>query len=170
MIARYRQLWKKSPVKSLYDAVIIEGSLHGLVAAYCLAKDHGIKDIAVFICNDLRHPCVPYLGVSQKAGIFLFIFSSSQGSMGTAFSNLEDPLSEENLHPYRFWGGSEILDPFGKHLVKAKMYEEGQIVGELSRELLRKKKILLPYLRNADPYFTHRELQRILFERKQTNI
>ena len=162
-------------------------------------------NIAVFICNDLWHPSLPYLGVSQKADIFVSIFNSSQGSMGTAFSNIEswsiinrfysrvfgiynicanrvgeediheraeeDPEdfpSEIDSHPYRFWGGSEILDPFGKHLAKAKMYEEDQIVGELSRDLLRKKKILLPYLRNDDPYFTHRELQRILFERKQT--
>ena len=37
------------------------------------------------------------------------------------------------------------------------------IVGEISRDLIRKKKILLPYLRNDDPYFTHRELGRILY-------
>ena len=45
--------------------------------------------IAVFICNDLWHPSLPYLGVTQKADIFVTIFNSSQGSMGTAFSNIE---------------------------------------------------------------------------------
>jgi len=29
--------------------------------------------------------------------------------------------------------------------------------------LLRQKRILLPYLREDAPYFTHRELQRILY-------
>ena len=33
----------------------------------------------------------------------------------------------------------------------------------------RQKKILLPYLRNDDPYFTHRELQRILFDKSKEN-
>ncbi len=39
-----------------------------------------------------------------------------------------------------------------------------QIDGHISRDLLRQKKILLPYVKNDDPYFTYRELQRILFK------
>ncbi|MBU1053774.1 MAG: nitrilase [Proteobacteria bacterium] len=156
--------------------------------------------IAVFICNDLWHPSLPYLGVTQKADIFITIFNSSQGSMGTAFSNIEtwsiinrfysrvfgiynicanrvgeegliekrdinytDELLDDNPEPYRFWGGSEILNPFGQVIAQAKMYEPDEISAELSRDLLRQKRILLPYLRNDDPYFTHRELGRILF-------
>jgi len=46
-------------------------------------------NIAVFICNDLWHPSLPYLGVTQKADIFVTIFNSSQGSMGDEFSNIE---------------------------------------------------------------------------------
>ncbi len=160
--------------------------------------------IAVFICNDLWHPSLPYLGVTQKADIFVSIFNSSQGSMGTAFSNIETwtiinsfyarvfgvynicanrvgeegvqerrdddedadtPSCGSDLCPYKFWGGSEILNPFGQVLAQAEMYEPDEIYGELSRDILRQKKILLPYLRNDDPYFTHRELQRILFEK-----
>jgi len=166
-------------------------------------KLHGFT-IAVFICNDLWHPSLPYLGVSQKADIFVSIFNSSQGSMGDAFSNIEtwtiinsfysrifgvynvcanrvgkeglqkrrdgedNPDADSSLStpgPYRFWGGSEILNPFGQSIAKAELYEPDEIFGELSRDILRQKKILLPYLRNDDPYFTHRELQRILFEK-----
>jgi predicted amidohydrolase len=65
---------------------------------------------------------------------------------------------------YRFWGGSEIINPYGKTEVKAALYEEDQFSGELSRDLLRQKRIALPYLRNDDPYFTHRELERILYD------
>ncbi len=165
--------------------------------------------IAVFICNDLWHPSLPYLGVCQKADIFISIFNSSQGSMGTEFSNIEswgvidkfysrifgiynicanrvgeetfqerravagaplpgedpaDPFYETTT--YRFWGGSEIINPFGQEIAKALYYEPDQIFADLSRELLRRKKILLPYLRNDDPYFTHRELERILYEKR----
>jgi len=160
--------------------------------------------IAVFICNDLWHPALPYLGVTQKADIFISIFNSSQGSMGTAFSNIEtwaiinrfysrvfgiynicvnrvgeegliekrdinsdEVLLEDSSETYRFWGGSEMLNPFGQVIAKAKMYEPDEIAAELSRDLLRQKKILLPYLRNDDPYFTHRELSRILFGKKK---
>jgi predicted amidohydrolase len=171
-------------------------------------------NIAVFICNDLWHPSLPYLGVTQKADIFVTIFNSSQGSMGEEFSNIEswsiinsfysrifgvynicanrvgeevlkerrsshsitvgesepyDKESEEEVKTYKFWGGSEILNPFGKHLANAVLHKEDKIFAEIEKDILRKKKILLPYLRNDDPYFTHRELQRILYEKQLEN-
>ncbi len=165
--------------------------------------------IGVFVCNDLWHPSLPYLAVCQKAEIFVSIYNSAQGSMGTEFSNIEtwgiintfysrifgiynicanrvgeesiqekraqldDPLEQTKAdedsaqlcqtQTYRFWGGSEIINPFGQQITKAALYEPDEIFGEISRNLLRQKKILLPYLRNDDPYFTHRELERILY-------
>ena len=167
--------------------------------------------IAVFICNDLWHPSLPYLGVTQKADIFVTIFNSSEGSMGEEFSNIEswtiintfysrvfgiynicanrvgeETIEErrvlleiggeegnlENLdHPicqrqtYHFWGGSEIINPFGQQIAKAALHKPDEIYGDIQRDPLRRKKILLPYLRNDDPFFTHRELQRILYEK-----
>ena len=172
-------------------------------------------NIAVFICNDLWHPSLPYLGVTQKADIFITIFNSSEGSMGDEFSNIEswriintfysrifgiynicaNRVGEETFRErravarnpseeasgdkvidtlcqtqtYRFWGGSEIVNPLGQQIAKAAMHEPDEIYGEISKDLLRRKKILLPYLRNDDPYFTHRELQRILYEEKWTD-
>ncbi|MCP4682169.1 MAG: nitrilase [Desulfobacterales bacterium] len=170
-------------------------------------KLHGFN-IAVFICNDLWHPSLPYLGVVQKADVFLTLFNSSRGSMGTEFSNIESwevinkfysrifgiynicanrvgeeaweenvymsdfetahiGASENSMRPqketFKFWGGSEIVNPFGQQIAKAALYDQDEISGKISRDPLRQKKILLPYLRNDDPYFTHRELQRILF-------
>lgn len=166
--------------------------------------------VAVLICNDLWHPSLPYLAVCQKADMFVTIFNSSQGSMGTEFSNIEswgiinkfysrifgiynlcaNRVGEESLmdrrqeedregeagiagedvtsphcrdQAYRFWGGSEIINPFGQPIVKAALYQPDTISATLSRDILRRKKILLPYLRNDDPYFTHRELERILY-------
>lgn len=165
--------------------------------------------IAVFICNDLWHPSLPYLGVSQKADIFVSIFNSSQESMGGEFNNIdswkiintfysrvfgiynicanragEEVFGENTVKlngtlcspgalkqylaekPYRFWGGSEIINPFGQQITKAALHKPDEISGDISRELIRKKRILLPYLKNDDPYFTHRELQSILYEKE----
>jgi len=167
--------------------------------------------VAVFICNDLWHPSLPYLGVAQKADVFLTLFNSSQGSMGTEFSNIEswevinkfysrifgiynicanrvgEEAWKENVsilavetaqigasekgvrapqkETFKFWGGSEIVNPFGQQIAKASLYEQDEIFAEISRDLLRQKRILLPYLRGDDPYFTHRELQRILYDK-----
>ena len=159
--------------------------------------------IAPFICNDLWHPALPYLGVTQKADIFITMFNSSRGSMGDEFSNIEswniinrfysrvfgvynlcanrvgcevvenlrtddgEPTDGEHStvddRAYRFWGGSEIINPYGQPISTAALYDTDAIFADISRELVRKKRILLPYLRNDDPHFTYRELGRILY-------
>jgi predicted amidohydrolase len=167
--------------------------------------------IAVFICNDLWHPSLPYLGVCQKADVFVSIFSSSEGAMGTEFSNIEswgvintfysrifgiynicanrvgveeweekrsvfaaetaelisadDSDQPPQEQSFNFWGGSEIINPFGQQIAKAALHKEDEIFAEISKDLLRRKKILLPYLRDDDPHFTYRELQRILHDK-----
>ena len=48
MFHRAKRLWKSpAQLKSSYDAVIIGAGLHGLATAYYLAKEHGIKDVAI---------------------------------------------------------------------------------------------------------------------------
>ena len=162
--------------------------------------------IAPFICNDLWHPSLPYLGVTQKADIFITMFNSSRGSMGNEFSNIEswniinrfysrvfgvynlcanrvgcevfeDLRSEHgeqtdathaviDENPFRFWGGSEIIDPFGQAIITGALFDPDTIFADISRDIVRKKRILLPYLRNDDPYVTHRELGRILYGKR----
>ena len=41
------RMWRSPPPKRRYDVVIIGGGGHGLGAAYYLARDHGIRDVAV---------------------------------------------------------------------------------------------------------------------------
>ena len=42
-----RRLWDPTPLKRRYDTVIIGGGVHGLATAYYLARNHGIRDVAV---------------------------------------------------------------------------------------------------------------------------
>lgn len=164
----------------------------------------GEFNVAVFICNDLWHPSLPYLGISQKADIFVTIFNSSQGSMGSEFCNIEswqiinkfyarifgiynlcanrvgeegpekrrevdysDGATPDAPGSFSFWGGSEIINPFGQEVVRARLHEVDEIGAVIDREMLRQKRIVLPYLRNDDPHFTQRELERILQGDKQ---
>jgi sarcosine oxidase subunit beta len=44
-------MWHRRPLKDSYDVVIIGGGAHGLAAAYYLAKDHGITNVAMLEKN-----------------------------------------------------------------------------------------------------------------------
>ncbi len=64
-MASNRSLWTfKDPAKT-YDAVIIGGGLHGLAAAYFLAKDHKIDRVAV-----LERKHFGYGGSSRNTEVF----------------------------------------------------------------------------------------------------
>ena len=43
----WRPVWRSPPLKDHYEVVIIGAGGHGLAAAYYLAKNHGITDVAV---------------------------------------------------------------------------------------------------------------------------
>ena len=43
----FNRMWQSHDLKDSYEIVIIGGGVHGLAAAYYLAKDHGITDVAV---------------------------------------------------------------------------------------------------------------------------
>lgn len=45
--AGWPEAWRHAAPRARYDAVVIGGGGHGLATAYYLAKEHGIKDVAV---------------------------------------------------------------------------------------------------------------------------
>jgi predicted amidohydrolase len=60
-----------------------------------------------------------------------------------------------------FWGGSEIVDPFGRRVAKARYYEEDLVVAALSLDAIRRKRVASPLLRDENLDLTIRELRRI---------
>jgi len=47
MFTRSKRFWGDSPLQRHYDVVLVGGGIHGLATAYFLAKEHGIRDVAV---------------------------------------------------------------------------------------------------------------------------
>ena len=43
----WQKQWRSPAPKSSYDAIIVGGGGHGLATAYYLAKEHGMRNIAV---------------------------------------------------------------------------------------------------------------------------
>jgi predicted amidohydrolase len=58
-----------------------------------------------------------------------------------------------------FWGGSEIIDPFGSLVVKASYSDEEIIFGEIDIDAVRRARVKSPLLRDERLDFCLRELQ-----------
>lgn len=64
MFWKPKKLWGESPLNSTYDVVIIGGGIHGLASAYYLARDHGVKNVAV-----IERRYVGYGGAGRNTAI-----------------------------------------------------------------------------------------------------
>ncbi len=146
------------------------------------AFDSKFGRLALLICEDLWHPSTIYLAALDGAIAVLCPSSSplrgiaegrSQDDNARYWETMNQTYAETFslflIHGNRsgfedgvgFWGGSEILDPFGKRVAKGKYYEEDFIVGEVSLETVRRKRSASPLLRDEDLDLTINELMRI---------
>lgn len=137
---------------------------------------------SVLICEDLWHPSTAYLAALDRA--LLIICPSSSPLRGISDGETQDDnarywelanrmyaetfglfLVYANRVGFEdgvgFWGGSEILDPFGRRLAKGKYYDEDFITAQLSLDAVRRKRIASPLLRDEDVDLTLNELLRI---------
>ncbi len=146
------------------------------------AFDSGFGRTSILICEDLWHPST--IGLAALDGALIVICPSSSPIRGVSDGRVQDDnarywelinrmyvetfslfLIYANRVGFEdgvgFWGGSEVLDPFGQRLTKAKYYEEDFVVAEVSLEVARRKRAASPLLRDEDTDLTINELMRI---------
>ena len=138
--------------------------------------------LALLICEDLWHPSTVHLAALDGA-LTILCPSSSPLRGVTDGADQDDNARYWELitrsyaetygvfvvHANRvgfedgvgFWGGSGILDPFGRTVCKADYYEEAFVAGEVSDEVVRRKRTQAPLMRDEDVDLTIRELERI---------
>ncbi len=146
------------------------------------AFDSKFGRMALLVCEDLWHPSTAYLAALDGALVILCPSSSPLRGITEGHSqddnsryweminrNYAETFSLFMIYGNRigfedgvgFWGGSEILDPFGQTMAKAKYYDEDFIIGEVALESVRRKRSMAPLLRDEDIDFTINELMRI---------
>lgn len=146
------------------------------------AFDSKFGRMGLLICEDLWHPSTVYLAALD--GALAVICPSSSPLRGISEAQPQDDnarywelINRSYTETYGlyliygnrvgfedgvgFWGGSEVLDPFGKTVAKAKYYEEDLIVGEVTLDSVRRKRTMAPLLRDEDLDLTINELMRI---------
>ncbi len=133
---------------------------------------------ATLVCNDFWNPALVYLAALHGATMLLVPVSSAQEAVGAEFDNPNGwgvacaytamvygmPVLFANRigreQGLTFWGGSRVVDPFGKTLAEAGSGEE-LIVAELEYDRVRKARYLLPTVRDSNLDLTVREINRL---------
>jgi predicted amidohydrolase len=138
--------------------------------------------IAILICEDLWHPSTIYLAALD--GALAVLCPSSSPLRGI----VDDQPQDDNARYWEminrayaetfslfivygnrsgfedgigFWGGSEIIDPFGQRIAKGKYYDQDFIIGEIALDAVRRKRTMAPLLRDEDLDLTINELLRL---------
>jgi predicted amidohydrolase len=146
------------------------------------AFDTRFGRVAILICEDLWHPSTIYLAALDGAQAILCPSTSPlrgitegqpQDDNARYWETINRTYAEMfglfMLYGNRvgfedgvgFWGGSEVVDPFGKRIAKANYYEEDFVVAEVALESVRRKRTAAPLLRDEDIDLTINELLRI---------
>jgi len=145
------------------------------------AFDSRFGRLALLICEDLWHPSTAYVAFQDGAD-FLIVLASSPGrgidfgekltiaetweTINRAYAKLFSQFVffvnrvgyEDGVN---FWGGSEIISPEGRQIVKGEYFQEGLIVAEIDTNDIRRTRISTTLLRDEDLDLTIRELLRI---------
>lgn len=133
---------------------------------------------ATLICNDYWNPALIYLAALHGATLLLCPVSSGLEAVGGDFDNPASwnaavnfysmvygmPMAfanrvgaEGELH---FWGGSRIVDAYGKEVARAGD-SETLLVGELDYAAVREARYRLPAVRDSNLSLISREIRRL---------
>lgn len=143
------------------------------------------EPMAILICEDSWHPILPYISALDGASIFIHTAASFEKDLGqlsirSAWEGL-NRLYAQLFSGYvlfinrvgsekgnKFWGGSSIIDPAGKEVVRADYYREHLVVGPVDREKIRRHRFALPLFRHERIDLAIRELNRVWKKRCQS--
>ncbi len=148
----------------------------------CRAFDSKFGRLGLMVCEDLWHLSVPYLMAADQAQILIGI-ACSPTRMAPGSDNFRNyEINSEHHKTYsrilssyllfsnrvgfedgvNFWGGSEIVDPSGTVLAKAKLFEEDIIFADINTEEVRRTRHLARHFLDEEPDLMLKNLKKIV--------
>lgn len=140
--------------------------------------------MGLLICEDAWHPSAPYLLVQDGAEILIVLANAPAKGMGAQTMSAEENwyamLSNYSmlhgvitLYANRvgtedgitFFGGSMVVDPYGRILERGERFEPLLKVVDINLEDVRLARYQMPLMRDEDLELTVREIKRILKRR-----
>jgi len=139
--------------------------------------------VATLICNDAWQPHLAFLAVQDGARVLFVPTSSSQSRfpeqydsktywrditvfyarMYQSFVVFVNRVGDEAEH-LRFWGGSHIVDPWGRVICELPDEEEAIVTCEIDLAMVRKRRREVPLVREARLGLLAREATRLAEE------
>ena len=142
--------------------------------------DCGAFRVTPFICADVWNPALVHLAGSDRAHIFVFSACSPTQGLGSRLSTRESwhRMNQFYASMYgvyvlfvnrvgddgglTFWGGSQIVDPFGRVIAEGKIGEEDTVTAEVDLAEVREARTVLHTVRDEDLGFIRRRLDQVL--------
>lgn len=144
------------------------------------AFDTRLTRMALIICNDAWQPCVPFIAVQDGARILLIPASSSAPTEPDGAPAIQRDW-QDLLHFHArflqtfvvfanrvgteagltFWGGSQVIDPWGDTIAMAPRYEPNLLVCDLDLAAVRHARRTLPLVKEARLGLLSREMERL---------
>jgi predicted amidohydrolase len=142
--------------------------------------DAGAFRLTPFVCADVWNPALVHLAGSDRAHVFVFCAASPTQGLGSRLSTRESwhRMNQFYASMYgvyvlfanragrdgdiEFWGGSQIVDPFGRVIAEGKIGEEDLITAELDLAEVREARTVLHTVRDEDLGFIRRRLDQVL--------
>jgi predicted amidohydrolase len=143
--------------------------------------------VGLAICEDFWHLSIPQLLALDGAQVLVNVSSSpgrdlaatNEVGLGTASSWWTLMATYAQLttsvvvfcnrvgvdESISFWGGSEVVDPSGRTLFRAPLFEDGLFTVDVNLADVRRERIGLPVLRDERPELLVRELERLVAAR-----
>lgn len=147
----------------------------------CKAHETKFGKIGLLVCEDLWHLSLPYTLAMDGAQLIIGIAASPTRLAANydKFKNYEINSEQHRafariLSGYivfsnrvgfedgiNFWGGSEVIDPFGNVIAVAKIFEEDIIYAEINFEEVRRARHQARHFLDEDLDMTIKNLQKI---------
>jgi predicted amidohydrolase len=168
----------------LPNYAIFEERKHFLPGQSCRAFPimGGRHRAATLVCNDAWQPQLAYVATQDGAIILLIPACSAQsvfperydsrsywrgitrfyGRMFQLYVVFVNCVGTEGS--LRFWGGSHVVDPWGKVIAEAAEYKEHLLIVDIDLSLVRRRRREIPLVREGRLGLLRREIDRLLEE------
>lgn len=155
------------------------------------AFDSRLGRLSMLVCNDIWHAASPYVAALDGAEMLIVPTNSMRDTLDgyldipTTWEHMNRAYSammgfytvfvnrvgiRESLYGnFQYWGGSEIIGPDGKEVVKAPYDDEALVFGEVDLERIAQQRYNAPIIRDARLWIFRQEINRLAAQRTGEN-